>query len=123
ATVGFWSSSPNTAKSGQDKRLTMLRIGVGRAEVVSASGVARWINPPQQSTAASTILLLQANNRVWRPPEQKPMAPILAEAPGNARRCAAAASRSCTASASDLPNITGKTVLMSLGSDGPPLRA
>ena len=33
--------------------------------------------PAQQSTAASTLLLLQANSRVWRPPEQKPIAPIL----------------------------------------------
>ena len=64
----------------------MSRIGVGRDGVVSASGVARWINPPQQSTAASTLLLLHANSRVWRPPEQKPMTPILPVAPGSPRR-------------------------------------
>ena len=57
-----------------------------RAAVVSASGVARLIKPPQQSIAASTLLLLHANKSVCRPPEQKPIAPILPVAPGSARR-------------------------------------
>ncbi len=58
----------------------------GRAAVVSASGVARWMKPPQQSTAALTLPLLQAKRSVWRPPEQKPIAPILPVAPGIAFR-------------------------------------
>ena len=45
------------------------------------------------------------------------------EAPESPRKCAADASRSRTASASGLPNMTGMTVAMSFGSDGPPARA
>ena len=55
----------------------MSKGALGRAALVSASGVARWMKPPQQSTAASTLLLLQAKSSVWRPPEQKPIAPTL----------------------------------------------
>ena len=100
----------------------MSKGALGRAALVSASGVARWMKPPQQSTAASTLLLLQAKSSVWRPPEQKPIAPTLPVAPGRDRRQAAAASRSCTASLSGRPNITGNTVWMSSGLVGPPRR-
>jgi len=40
------------------------------------------MKPPQQSIAASTLPLLQANSSVCRPPEQKPITPTLAVAPG-----------------------------------------
>ena len=80
------------------------------------------MKPPQQSIAASTFLLLQAKSSVCRPPEQKPIAPTLPVAPGSERRWSAAASRSCTASLSGRPNMTGNTVLMSSGLAGPPRR-
>src|SRR3954468_22907041 len=96
-------------------------IFTGRLSVVSSSGVALSMKPPQQGTAASTATDEQANSSVWRPPEQKPMQPTLPLAPSNPRRYAAAASRSATAWASGTPNILDITEPMLVGS-GAPLR-
>src|SRR5947208_6961041 len=81
---GSGSSAPPTRNSGHDRLGARSITGVGRDGVVSASGAALVMNPPQQSTAASTLSLEQANSSVWRPPEQKPMQPTLPLAPSRA---------------------------------------
>src|SRR6266436_7412236 len=90
--------------------------GVGRSGVVAASGVARLMKPPQQSTAALTLLLLHAKSSVQRPPTQKPTHPTLPFEPGCARTKSAAALKSRTSCASGRPNILGSTSPMLLGS-------
>ena len=52
------------SSSGHDSRSAICSGGVGRAGVDSSSGVARSMNPPQQSTAASSRSLAHANSSV-----------------------------------------------------------
>src|SRR5260370_27169449 len=96
--------------------------GVGGSGVVTASGVAGLMKPPQQSTAALTLSLLHANRRVQRPPTQKPTHPTLPLEPGCARTKSAAALKSRASCASGRPNILGSTSPILLGSLSGPTR-
>ena len=98
--------------------------GVGRDGVVSASGVARWMKPPQQSTAALTLLLEHAKSSVCRPPEQKPIAPTLPVAPGRPlRKSAGGAGDRPPPGVAEGRTSPGLTVAKSPGSFGLPSRA
>jgi len=88
---GLASSSPKRASNGHDRLATMSIAATGRAAVGPSSGM---MCPPAESTAAFTLLLVQANMSVYRPPEQKPMIPTLPLACGLLFRKRAAPSRS-----------------------------
>src|SRR2546427_8628437 len=112
---GFGSSSPNSPSSGQDS-VGIISIGdTGRCGVCCS-----WrIKPPAESTAASKLVLLQPKMSVYRPPEQKPMAPTLPFESGKRLMYVIAPSKSATACVSGTENIVFKTLSILLGSGEP----
>src|SRR2546428_8797944 len=97
---GFGSSSPNSPSSGQDS-VGIISIGdTGRC-----GGCCSWIiKPPAESTAASKLVLLQPKMSVYRPPEQKPMAPTLPFESGKRLMYVITPSKSATACVSGKEN-------------------
>ena len=68
--VGARSSLPNNPSSGHDRSLVNSIGAVGCFGV--SSSLLITTRPPHRSTAASMLLVLHANRKVCRPPEQVP---------------------------------------------------
>src|SRR5205823_14705371 len=99
--VGERSSLPNRPSSGQD-RFCVYSIGATGCFGFSSS----WLittRPPHSSTAASMLLVWQANRNVCRPPEQVPTTPTLPLSQGCARSHCTAPSVSPITCASGTP--------------------
>src|SRR5260370_2837881 len=73
--VGERSSLPNRPSSGQERFLVNSIGAVGCFGVSSSRLITT--RPPHSSTAASMLLVWQANKKVCRPPDQGPNAPTL----------------------------------------------